>query len=176
MTPIMAMIGRYLQRDINGQSKYQMRGHSQGKIGFSASGDEEMINLLLQFRSKLVDAFGSVELVRTELHSLCSLIFGGREDYNFSSECSGELDGHVSKTTDPNYADDVTGHDGSTMREKSAPDGGTTAHERSGVLGVEAVWPDIEVPGGPNDVRAVRALVAIMRNVFLSIETVLIVT
>lgn len=126
----------------------------------------------LEVLGSLLAGAPDVVLGGTELHGLLALGLGAGQNNNVVAHRGGELDGDVAETTNA--------HDTNTFRRAHAvfgedsPDGGTGAHEGSGVDGAQGFGDGVNAVGVPDGAVAEGAVVEVVEAILLDVTAVLV--
>lgn len=110
-------------------------------------GDEQLVDGSLDL--ELLDTLCGVEFGRSELHRFILFAVGAREDDDLTAHLGGELDGQMAQPSDTYNANAVGAFE--VVHLKCGENGGASAHERRGVLVLNAVWDledEVFVPDG----------------------------
>lgn len=116
-------------------------------------------------------ALGGDEFRGAEGEGFFFLGVGGGEYYDLTSHLSGELDGQVSESSDTDYTNAFVGLNTTIEGAESVEDGGTPAHERSGVFAGEVLGDLVDVICVPDGVGTHGCLVEVTVTVHDTVGT-----
>lgn len=116
-------------------------------IDLGTSAEEKMVDWLnLSF--KLLSLAEDVELLSTEVESFLTLRFVAGEDDNVAAHGSGHLDSNVAQTADAHDGNSISRLDSILVQD--SPNSSTSAHQWSGICGVDSLR-DLEDAAGINN-------------------------
>lgn len=123
---------------------------------------------------ELLSPAEDVKLLSTKIESLLALRLAAGKDNNVAAHGSGHLDGNVAQTTNAHDTNSVSGLD--SVLVENGPDGGTSAHQWSGISGVNLIGDLEDTAGIENSSGREAASIEIGVTICNSLRAVLIPT
>lgn len=121
--------------------------HLRVEINLGISTEEKVVDGL-HLVLELLSSAENVKLLSAEFHSLLALRLAAGKDNNVAAHGSSHLDSNVAETTDAHDSNAVSGLD--SILVEDGPDSSTTAHQWSGISGVDFIG-DLEDTAGIED-------------------------